>query len=553
MQAIRITLPGKAPLDVSIGTRISELLPSRASNGLPVLAAICNNMVMPLFFPVFTDATLEPLTLADPYGWAVYRSSLSFLLAKTAHKLFPGQECRVRNSIGSGLYCTIEWKDKTPVAISSAIDSLKKEMATAVKEDLPIVQETLSYQAAIQLFESTGQSDKLNLLAHRNPPVVLLHRCGEFRELCQQPLVPRLGLLNLFDLIPMGEGFVLQIPTSAKPVELPAQTPSEQLFRVYQEHIKWGRIIGITTVGGLNQAIIEKRAEEYIQTVEALHEKKLGRIADEILERKTVRLVLVAGPSSAGKTTFSKRLISQLRVNGFKPLLLSTDNYFVGDARNPRDEQGNLDYEHIEAMDLPRLNSDLMRLLNGEEVRMRGFNFKIHEGFDQEETTQLPEDGIIVMEGIHSLNPRLTADIPKEKKYLIYINALTQLGVDSGNRISTTDTRIIRRMVRDHQFRNRPAIETLRMWESVSKGERRWIYPFQQEADAVFNSALDYELAVLKPLVSPLLNQIKPWDREYIEARRLSGILHNFSIMSSEAVPGNSILREYIGGSQFRY
>ena len=330
--------------------------------------------------------------------------------------------------------------------------------------------------------------------------------------------------------------------------------PYEHLFTVYQEHITWGKIVGITTVGELNQAVLEKRADDFVHTVEALHDKKLARIADAVTQRApAVRLVLVAGPSSAGKTTFSKRLVTHLRVNGYRPILISTDNYFVGDARNPRDAAGNLDYEHIESMDLPRLNSDLLRLMAGEEVHLRAFDFKKKEGYDRPAATRLPENGLIVMEGIHSLNPQLTADVPRAQKFLIYINALTQLGVDSSTRISTTDTRIIRRMVRDHQFRNRPAIDTLRMWPSIARGEKRWIYPFQHLADAVFNSALDYELAVLKPLAAPLLNQIKPWDEAYIEARRLSGFLHNFSSLAPDVVPGDSILREYIGGSQLTY
>jgi uridine kinase len=243
----------------------------------------------------------------------------------------------------------------------------------------------------------------------------------------------------------------------------------------------------------------------------------------------------------------------EVRVSGLNPLLISTDNYFLGDELNPKDDQGNLDYEHIEAMDLPRLNSDLSRLMKGEAVKMRSFNFKTKSGFDQDQYTRLFPNGIIVMEGIHSLNPRLTADVPREEKFLIYLNTLTQLGIDSSNRISTNDTRIIRRLVRDYQQRNRSALQTLRLWKSVARGEQRWIYPFQNLADAVFNSALDYELAVLKPFASPLLNQVKSWDPEYIEARRLSGMLHNFSALSPNVVPSDSILRETIGNSILEY
>jgi len=554
MHAITVTVKGQEPVVVAAGTRISELLPSVDGEGFPVLGAIVNNMVLPLFMPLVAEATLQPLTIHDPYGWNIYRTSLCFLLAKTAHELFPGIECRVRNAVGSGLYCTISWPDLSKGVVEGNVKKLQQAMRSAIRQDLPITMETVSYEAAVKLFRQTGQVDKLNLLAHRNPPVICLARCGSFLELSQEPLVARTGVLELFDLIPHAQGFVLNVPTSSKPHELPPLPPFEYLFKVYQEHIEWGRIVGITTVGQLNQAILEKKADDFVHTVEALHDKKLGRIADEIAQRQPrVRLVLVAGPSSAGKTTFSKRLVTHLRVNGYKPILLSTDNYFVGDARNPRDAAGKLDYEHIESMDLARLNSDLLRLMAGDAVHMRSFDFRKKEGYDQPEATQLPANGVIVMEGIHSLNPHLTSDVPREQKFLIYINALTQLGVDSSNRISTTDTRVIRRMVRDHQFRDRPAIETLRMWSSIARGEKRWIYPYQHLADAVFNSALDYELAVLKPLASPLLNQIKPWDEEYIEARRLSGFLHNFSTLAPDVVPGDSILREYIGGSQLTY
>ena len=554
MHAITVTVKGQEPVVVAAGTRISELIASVDADGFPVLGVIANNMLQPLFAPLITHATIAPLTIADGYGWDIYRTSLCFLLAKTAHELFPGVECRVRNSIGSGLYCTVSWPDLSPPVLEANVRKLKQAMQATVRQDLPITSETVSYEAAVNLFRLTGQTDKLNLLAHRNPPVVCLTRCGVFLELSQEPLVARTGVLDLFDLLPHAQGFVLNVPTSAKPRELPPLPPFEHLFKVYQEHMEWGRIVGITTVGQLNQAVVEKRADDFVHTVEALHDKKLGRIADEIAQREPqVRLVLVAGPSSAGKTTFSKRLVTHLRVNGYRPILISTDSYFVGDARNPRDAAGNLDYEHIESMDLPRLNGDLLRLMAGEAVHLRAFDFKRKEGYDLAEPTRLPDNGIIVMEGIHSLNPHLTAEVPREQKFLIYINALTQLGVDSSNRISTTDTRVIRRMVRDHQFRGRAAIETLRMWPSIARGEKRWIYPYQHLADAVFNSALDYELAVLKPLAAPLLNQIKPWDEAYVEARRLSGFLHNFSSLAPDVVPGDSILREYIGGSQLTY
>ena len=584
MKAISVTIQNQPPVMVSAGTLLRDVLPSVNKDGLPFVGAIVNNMVQSLCMPLMADVTVKPLTAMDEHGWHIYRASFCFLMAKAAHELFPSLECRARNSVGSGLYCTVAWPDMSENTVAENVSRLKAAMQEMVKQDLAITYEFVTYEAAVNRFREAQQTDKLNLLAHRNPPAISLTCCGDYRDISQTALVPRTGLLKCFDLVPRAEGFVMNVPSSANPNELPPLPPSEYLFEVYREHVEWGKIVGVTTVGQLNQTILEKHAADFVQTIEALHSKKLASIADRITtpvslaetqrrgeaeeshqnscasaslrlcEKKSqVRLVLIAGPSSAGKTTTAKRLITQLRVNGCKPILISTDNYFVGDERNPRDKDGNLDYEHIEAMDLPRLNSDLLRLLNGEAVRMRSFSFKNKQGYDQDYETQLPPNGIVVMEGIHCLNPQMSSDVAREMKFLIFVNTLTQLGIDSSNRISTADTRIIRRMVRDHQFRNRSAIDTLRLWKSVARGERRWIYPYQHLADAVFNSALDYELAVLKPIATLLLNQIKPWDEEYIEARRLSGILHNFSSLSVDVVPGDSILRESIGNSQLEY
>ncbi|MBP5509514.1 MAG: nucleoside kinase [Kiritimatiellae bacterium] len=552
MNVVKVTLPNQATSVVASGTRVGEVLPSVCENGRHTIAAVVNNMVVPLLMPLLVDSTVEPLTISDSLGWSVYRNSVCFLLAKVCHDLYPTAACRVRYSFSAGFFCTLTFPDGREV-VDAEVTEIRTAMRNAVAQDLSITMETVSYEQAVKLFKEGNQPDKLNLLAHRNPPVVLLSRCGNFAEISQQPLVPRLGLLPLFDLETLEGGFALRLPSSQNPESLAPLNRNVKRFEVYKEHIEWGRTIGITTVGDLNQAIVEHRAEDFVRTVEALHEKRLARIADEICRRGGVKLVLVAGPSSAGKTTSATRLVTYLRVNGLRPLLISTDNYFVGDARNPRDADGNLDYEHLDAVDRPRLNDDMLRLMKGESVRMRAFDFTTHDGYDLPYETRLESNGIIVMEGIHSLNPDLTPQIPREQKFLIYVNTFTQLGVDSSNRISTTDNRKIRRMVRDYQYRKRSPVETLRMWPSVARGEHRWIYPFQDNADAIFNSALDYELAVLKPMASLLLNQIKPWDREYIEARRLSGILHNFSTLAPDVVPGDSILRETIGGSQLSY
>jgi uridine kinase len=312
-------------------------------------------------------------------------------------------------------------------------------------------------------------------------------------------------VIQLFDLVPLRDGFVLEFPGYHTPRELDPMPPYDFLFDIYAEHLRWGEIIGIKTAGELNAAIADGSVVDVINTVEALHEKRFATIADRIATQvPRPHIVLIAGPSSAGKTTSAMRLCTHLRVIGLKPTLISTDNYFVGDARNPRDEHGNLDYEHIDAVDRKRLNEDILKLLKGEEIPLRKFDFFKHEGYDSNETLALDaQRGVLVIEGIHSLNPDLTPDIPREEKFLIYVNALTQLAIDNNNRISTIDNRLLRRMVRDGQFRGRSPRETLSLWPSVRAGEEKWIFPFQHYADVAFNTALDYEIPVLKTLAAP--------------------------------------------------
>jgi uridine kinase len=553
MQTIAVACEGQEVRDVPIGTQVREVLSDRPRNGLQVLGALVNNDVQSLHAQLLVNATVEPLTLANPHGWDIFRRSLGFLLVKAAHEAMPASACRVLHAYGPGLFCTLA-NASGPDGLRREIARLKAAMDRLVADDLPITMECVSYTDALRMFEETGLTEKLNLLRHRNPPVVHLIRCGRFLDLAQAPLAHRTGLLKPFDLIPYDPGFVLHLPAREHPDRIDPLVPQPHLFTIYQEHAEWGRILGLTTVGQLNEAIASRCVEQFIQTAEALHEKKLASIAAGICARQPpVRLVLIAGPSSAGKTTFAKRLITHLRVNGLQPAMLSTDDYFVGDARNPRDEQGGLDYEHLEAVDLPRLNSDLARLLAGEEVRTRAFDFRTKTGADRPEPLRLRPNGVIVMEGIHALNPRLTAGVPNDVKYLVFVSALTQLGIDRNVRISTTDNRLMRRLVRDHAHRGHEALHTLRRWPSVRRGERRWIFPFQEGAHATFNSALDYELAVLKSFVVPLLNEVKPHHPEYAVARRLTGFLHNFMAIPPDAVPGYSILREYIGGSQLSY
>ena len=531
---------------------IGDVLPAVDEKGRPVLGALMNNMVTPLGTPLVGEPQLKALTRAEPYGVTIHRASLVFLLAKCASEVFPGTTFRVRHSIGSALWCTLSGLDAPRP--EEAVAKLRPALDALVNADVPIAVELVPYQEAYTFFEKSQRLDELHLLEHRNPPLVQMTRCGEFRALNQTTLAPRTGMLDLFDLIPVDDGIILNLPSLEKPDEIVPLPYTEPYFKVFRRQRERTQITGVETVGDLNQAILEKRFDDLVRTVETMQTKDLSRIADEIASRNpAVRLVLLAGPSSAGKTTTAHRLCTQLRVNGLQPRLLSTDDYFVGDARNPRDENGNLDYEHVKAVDAERLAADLNALFEGKAIHLRRFDFLKHDGYDAPEETTLPSTGVIVLEGIHALNPELTRGIADNVKFRVYLNALTQLVVDSCNRLSATDTRLLRRLVRDFNYRGMSPLKTFRLWPSVVAGERKWIYPYQPQADAVFNSSLDYELAVLKPYATRLLNQVKPWDPEFVEARRLSGILHNVSVASEAAVPGNSILRETIGGSQLEY
>ena len=540
-------------------TTIGEILPRVDAAGRPVLAAIANNRVVPLIEPIVGTPELRPLTRADAQGFEVDRNSIVFMLAKCANELFPRGTFRVRHSVGAALWCTLEPNSDadSPVLKMSPfemVDRLRSAMAELQKADLPITVEPVSYQDAVELFEGLGRMDEVHLLRHRNPPTVPLTRCGDFSALSQTTLAPSTGVVGPYELVPVDDGIVLNVSSAEKPDEVVPLPYVEPYFKVFRRQGVRTAVTGVETIGDLNQMIQDRRFDVFVRTVEALQTKELAGIADQIASHKpAVRLVLLAGPSSAGKTTTAHRICTQLRVNGIKPMLLSTDDYFVGDARNPRDENGNLDYETVEAVDAERLAADLNALFAGEAVHLRKFDFLKHDGYDDAKETRMDPKGVVVLEGIHALNPRLTRGIADDLKFKVYLNALTQLVLDSCNRISATDTRLLRRLVRDYNYRGCSPLKTFELWPSVVAGERKWIYPYQGQADAVFNSSLDYELAVLKPYAAQLLNQVKPWDAAYLEARRLSGILHNVSNAKADAVPGDSILRETIGGSQLEY
>jgi uridine kinase len=554
LNTITVTLDDGSQIRCATGTLVRDILPQhRSTEGIEYVGALVNNDAVSLSYPVEVDSSVKLLTRADSQGFQIYYRSACFLLAKTMKELFPDARFAVQHSLGTGFFCSFEMNGHAGIS-EEQLQNIDRQMRATVERDVPIERRKVSFTEAIRRFEQEKQLDKYNLLRFSNPPKVATCWCENFSDLDHGPLAASTGGLTTFKLLPYPPGFVLQIPTQDKPKELPPFEPQPQLFQIFQEHKEWGRILGVNTVGRLNEIIANREIGDFIKIAEAFHEKKIAQIADHIHKhRDHIKWVLIAGPSSSGKTTFAKRLAVQSRVNGLRPVTISVDNYFVNREQTPLDETGKPDFENIETVDLPLFNEHLMRLDKGEEVEIPAFDFEKGCRGEHREKLRIEADKIVLVEGIHGLNPRLTESLPASHKLRIYISALTQLNLDSNNRISTTDNRLVRRMVRDNNFRGNSALATLNMWPSVRRGEKTWIFPFQQEADIAFNSALDYELAVLKPFVEPLLVEIKPYHPQYAEARRLLEFLSSFLAVSDQLVPATSILREFIGRSSFRY
>jgi uridine kinase len=553
MHTIIVTLVNGETITCGPETRVGDLLSARtAENGLPYLAALVNNDVCSLTFPLQVNSAVEFLTLAHPHGEAVYRRSLAFLTAKAVRDLYPDCEFAVEHSIGNGYYCSFA-DHRSPGICDTRTGEIDAHMREMIRRDMPFIRRKVGYVDACRFLEETGQTDKLNLLRFRNPPRVVLFSCENFSDFGFGVLAPSTGMLGHFKLLPYGQGLVLQFPEwNGRELVFPPFPKQRHLQRIFEEHKHWGRTLGLTCVADLNQAVAEERLPSVIQLCEVLHEKKLGQIADQIAALKErPKFVLIAGPSSSGKTTFSKRLEIHLRVNGLRAVRLEVDNYFKSREHTPRDANGDHDFEHIEAVDIAMFNEHLRALEAGEEVDIPTFNFKQGLREFRGNRLRLTDGDIVILEGIHCLNPLLTADVPDAHKFKIYVSALTQLTLDNHNRISTTDLRLMRRIVRDHRTRGHSALRTLELWSKVRSGEQRWIFPYQTEADAVFNSALAYEPAVLRTHVRPLLSEVKPSAPEYADATRLLAFLEVVNPAPIDHVPPTSILREFTGGGAF--
>jgi len=553
-KTITITLESGQKIPCPSQTLVGELIsdPIDPSSGLPYLGALVNNELVTFGYTLDIDSTVRFVTMASHGGMQIYVRSLSFLLAKAVKDLYPSSHFSVEHALGPGLYCEFENEEQRGIA-EEQVEAIDTYMRDLIAEDKSIIRQRISYTAAIDKFTRNGQEDKLSLLRFTNTPKIVTYVCGNFSDLATGPMTRSAGPLRYFKLIPYETGFVLQMPTRDQAPQIPEFKPIPVLTETFKEYNRWGRILGINTVGRLNEIIAANEIEDFVKVAEALHEKKIAAIADQIASTKSVKWVLIAGPSSSGKTTFAKRLATQLRVNGLRPVTLGTDDYFVDRSQTPLTPEGEYDFEHLQAVDVPVLNKDLADLDAGREIKRPTFDFHTGTRHYKGKTLQLEEDQVVVLEGIHSLNPALTTSLPDERKFLIYISALTQLNLDNNNRIPTTDNRLLRRMVRDHRYRGHSAAKTLEMWQNVGRGERTWIFPFQEQAQAVFNSALDYELAILSVLARPLLSEIKPHQPEYAEARRMQEFLSHFIPLSPEITPTTSIIREFVGGSDFNY
>lgn len=499
------------------------------------------------------DCNLTFITTGDSVGNKTYKRSMCLMLVKAIHDVCGHEnECKVRIdfSLSKGYYCTVTGKD---VELNQAfLDTVKARMQEMVAEAMPIKKRTVHTDEAIALFGKHGMHDKEKLFGYRRVSKVNIYSMNEFEDYYYGYMVPDASYLAYFDLFLYDEGFVIQMPEPEAPTVVPPFKPHHKLFQVLNESTKWGDMLGIQTVADLNEEITKRNIQETILVQEALQEKKIAEIAQMILERPNVKFILIAGPSSSGKTTFSHRLSIQLRANGLVPHPIAVDNYFVNREKTPRDKDGKYNFECLEAIDVEAFNKDLADLLAGKEVSLPVFNFKSGRREYPGHMKKLGEHDVLVIEGIHCLNDALTYQLDKENKFKIYISALTQLNIDEHNRIPTTDGRLIRRMVRDARTRGTSAKQTIAMWPSVRRGEEENIFPYQEEADVMFNSALIYELAVLKQYAEPVLFGIEKDCEEYIEAKRLLKFLDYFVGIGSENVPTNSLLREFVGGGCFQ-
>lgn len=519
----------------------------------PVSAKV-NNKVESLDFRVYYNKDIEFLDITSSSGMRTYVRSLFFVLVKAVEELYPQGNISLEHPISKGYFCKLHI-DRT-IGLDD-VQRIKQKMQEIIAADIPYTRTESHTEEVVRLFEKRGMMDKARLLDTYGQLYSYYYQLGDTVDCYYSSLVPSTGYIRLFDIVKYYDGLLLRIPSRENPTKLEEVVKQEKMLEVFQEYHRWNQILGISTVGDLNVACNEGHATDLINVSEALQEKKIAQIADEITHRdqdgKRVKLVLISGPSSSGKTTFSKRLSIQLMTNGLKPYPISLDDYFVNRNDTPLDENGKHDFESLYAVDLPFFEEQLSTLLNGGEVELPRYNFTTGKREMSGKKLRIDEHMILIIEGIHALNPALTPHIPNENKYKVYVSALTTILLDNHNYIPTTDNRLLRRIIRDYKYRSYSAEETIARWPSVRAGEEKWIFPYQENADAMFNSALLFELAVLKDYVEPVLRKVPNRCPEYSEAHRLLRFLNYFVSVQDKELPPTSLLREFLGGSSFQY
>lgn len=529
---------------------ISELLKDEIKNrNCAVLAATFNNEYKNLESEIRTDGKIDLIDVSSKEGMNVYRRTLVYILGKAFEKICPNKKMEVNYQLSNAMFCDIVDGEVT----DNFIEELTQEVRRIVKEDIPIRQVVMDREEATRFFEEAKTSKGRLQLDLEGNNEIFMYYCEDYYNYCYGTLANRTGCVKIFEIVRYNDGFLIRYPSQKEPDKMPKFVKNKKLAWAMEEYDDINKIMKIDRVYRINEAIEKGNIKDIILLAEALHEKKIAKIADNIAKNKNIKMILIAGPSSSGKTTFAQRLGIQLKLNRIKPVTISVDNYFVERKDTPRDENGEYDFECLEAIDLNLFNDHLTRLLNGEEVEMPEFDF--YEGTKRYKgkKLKLEKDEVLVIEGIHCLNEKLTSSIPSEQKYKVYISALTVLNLDRFNRISTTDTRLIRRIVRDYQFRGYSAKHTISTWNKVNEGERNNIFPFQEESNFIFNTSLVYELGALKPIVMPLLEEITKEDKEYAEACILINMLKYFKEIPKEYVPNNSLLKEFLGGGDFKY
>lgn len=548
----------KSHIEVEGGATLAEITSSISDRlGFRPICARVNNKSEDLSYAVYSPKQVEFLGIDSSLGQRVYTRSLCMMLYRAASMEIKGCSLKIEHSIARGHYCTLSQQDSGNVIITEELLArLTQRLEEMHKANIPFVRHQQLTEEVKSLFSREGLSAKVSLLDTGNDLYTAYYTLEDTADSYYGPLAPSTSHVGVFALHPYHEGFLLMGPDPKDPSRARKPEPQEKLFNAFTNYLKFNKIIRVSSVGELNKAVLAHKTADLINVAEAMHDKYLGRISDEIARRNkegSARIVLLAGPSSSGKTTTNKRLAIQLMTNLLVPRLISIDDYFIDREHTPRDENGDYDFEHLHALDLERFNSDLRRLLAGETINLPTYSFELGRRIEKEKPLTLGPKDVLLIEGIHGLNPELTPGLKSDDVFKIYVSALTTLTIDNHNWISTNDNRLLRRIVRDHKYRNTSALETLKRWPSVQRGEERWIFPYQENADALFNSSLIFEIGVMKNYLEPLLHSVPHNTVQYAEAYRLLKLLGYFVPIGAEQIPTTSLLREFLGGSSFEY